>query len=102
MAHPYWSGQIRISLVSFPVTLSSATKRSSQVPLHELDRKSGERIHHRNVTESGDEVEREDIVKGFETDKDDYVFVEQDEIDAIKLPSSDTLELTAFVDIASI
>jgi DNA end-binding protein Ku len=102
MARPYWSGQIRISLVAFKVTLASALKRSSQVTLHEIDRKTGERIHHRNVNEDGKEVQREDIVKGFENDDKSYVLLEAEEIDAIKLPSSDTLELVAFVDIAEI
>jgi DNA end-binding protein Ku len=101
-ARPYWSGQIRISLVAFSVTLNSALRKGSQVPLHELDRKSGERIHHQNVTEDGTEVDHDDIVKGFETDKDQYVVIEQEEIDEIKLPSSDTLEIDAFVDVSSI
>ncbi len=101
-ARPYWSGQIRISLVSFGVTLNNALRRGSQVPLHELDRSSGSRIHHRNVTEDGKEVEREQIVKAYEAEKDEYVILEQDEIDAIKLPSSDTLELVTFTDRSSI
>jgi non-homologous end joining protein Ku len=70
-ARPAWSGQIRISLVAFKVALSSALKRGSRIPLHEFDRKSGERIHHQNVTDDGTRVEREDIVKGFETGDDE-------------------------------
>ena len=101
-ARPYWSGQVRISLVTFSITLSSALKRSSQIPLHEIDRKSGERIHHLNVTQDGKEVDREDIIKGFESDKDEYVLLEEEEISNLKLPSSNTLELVSFVDIASI
>src|SRR3984957_6967775 len=100
--HPYWSGQIRISLVSFAVTLQPATRRSSQVPLHELSRKSGERIHHQNVTEDGKVIERDDIVKAYEYVKGEYITLEQDEIDDIKLPSSDTLELDNFADLGSI
>lgn len=99
---PYWSGQIRISLVEFSITLRSALKRSSQITMHEIDRKSGGRIHHRNITEDGKEVDRGDIVKGFETDKDEYVILEEEEIDDLKLPSSDTLELVSLVAIASI
>jgi DNA end-binding protein Ku len=97
--HPYWSGQIRISLVSFAVTLHTATRRSSQVPLHELSRETNQRIRHLNITEEGNPIGREDIVKGFEYEKGEYVVVEQDEIDNIKLPSSDTLELEEFADI---
>ena len=101
-ARPYWSGQIRISLVAFSITLSSALKRNSQIPLHEIDRKSGNLIHHRNVTEDGKEVDRDNIVKGFEVNKEEYVLLEEDEINDLKLPSSDTLELVSFIDISSI
>jgi DNA end-binding protein Ku len=101
-ARPAWSGQIRISLVAFKITLSNALKRGSQIPLHELDRKSGERIHHQNITEDGTPVDRENIVKGFETTKGAYVLIEPDEIDDIRLPSSNTLALETFVDLEAI
>ena len=100
--HSFWSGQIRISLVSFAVTLQPATRRSSQIPLHELSRTSGERIHHQNVTEDGDVIDRDDIIKAYEYVKGEYVTLEPEEIEDIKLPSSDTLELDNFVDIDSI
>jgi DNA end-binding protein Ku len=99
---PYWSGQIRISLVSFAVTLRSALRRGSQIPLHEVDRESGERIRHLNVTESGKEVEYSDIIRAYDSGDDKNVLLEPEEIKAIKLPSSDVLELGAFVDVAAI
>jgi DNA end-binding protein Ku len=80
----------------------SALKRGSQIPLHEIDRKSGERIHHKNVTQAGREVERENIVKAFEIGREEYVVLEEEEISDLKLPSSDTLALVNFVDISSI
>ncbi|HEY1774402.1 MAG TPA: Ku protein [Gammaproteobacteria bacterium] len=98
----YWSGQIRISLVSFAVTLRSALKRGSQIPLHEVDRESGERIRHLNVTESGKEVEYSDIIRAYDSGDDKNVLLEPEEIKAIRLPSSDVLDLGAFVDIAAI
>src|SRR6185503_11632503 len=98
---PYWSVQIRISLVSFPVVLQSALRRGSQVPLHEIDRESGSRIHHMNVTEDGTEVAREDIIKSY-TEGDTEVAIEPDEIKAIRLPSSDVLELGIFVERSAI
>lgn len=99
---PYWSGQIRISLVSFPVSLRSALQRGSSIPLHEVDRESGERIRHLNVTESGKEVEYSDIIRAYDAEGDQQVLLEPDEIKAIRLPSSDSLELNAFVDVAAI
>jgi DNA end-binding protein Ku len=100
-ARPAWSGQIRISLVAFKVVLSSALERGSQIPLHEFDRKSGERIHQQNITEDGTPVEREDIVKGFEAKDDAYVLLEPDKIENIRLPSSDTLNLESFIDVST-
>jgi DNA end-binding protein Ku len=97
-ARPYWSGQIRISLVTMNVDLFSATVRASQTPLHELQRSTGERIHHQNINGDGETVDEEDIVKGFEIEKDEYVFLEKKELDDLRLESSDTLELTQFVD----
>lgn len=101
-ARPYWSGQIRISLVSFDVTLRSALKRGSQIPLHQIDRESGERIRHLNVTTSGKEVAYEDIIKGYDAGDDRNVLLEPDELKAIKLDSSNALDLGTFVDRAAI
>ncbi|HVY12857.1 MAG TPA: Ku protein [Alphaproteobacteria bacterium] len=101
-ARPYWSGQIRLSLVSFKIALFGALKRGSQIPLHEIDRNSGERVHHQLVLEDGSVVQREDIVKGFEAEKNEYVLLEPEEIDNIKLPSSDTLALENFVELSGI
>lgn len=101
-ARPFWSGQIRISLVTFGVTLRSALQRGAQIPLHQIDRESGERIHHLNVTESGKEVAYEDIIKSYDSGEGREIVLEPDELDAIKLPSSNTLELDNFVDVASI
>src|SRR5690348_5683268 len=60
LRHAYWKGQIRISLVALTVEVVPATKRSSQLPLHELHRPTGERIHHQNVLESGKPVQDRD------------------------------------------
>src|ERR1700761_7601343 len=93
---PYWSGQIRLSLVSLPVNIYLALSRSRQVPLHEIYRPTGQRVHHQNVVD-GESVEREDIVKGYEVEKGQYVILEPDEIKDLKLPSKKTLEITQFV-----
>ena len=94
---PYWSGQIRLSLVSLPVSIYPALSRSKQIPLHEIYRKTGERVHHQNTVD-GEEIDREDIVKGYEIEKGEYVILEPEEIKAIKIPSKKILEITQFVD----
>jgi DNA end-binding protein Ku len=94
---PYWTGHIRISLVSFPVNIYSAVESARKIAMHEIYRPTGERIHHQNVA-GGEPVEREDIVKGYEFEKDSYVLIEPEEIDGIKVPSKETLDIVQFVD----
>jgi DNA end-binding protein Ku len=102
MPRPYWSGQIQISLVSFGIKLFPATEAKSEIRFHQLTRKSGERIKHQKV--SGDEgpVENSDIVKGYEYRKGQYVMVEQEEIEHLRIPSRRTIEMTQFVDIGEL
>jgi DNA end-binding protein Ku len=98
MARPYWSGQIQISLVSFGIKLFPATEAKSEIRFHQLSRKTGERIKHQKV--SGDEgpVEKSDIVKGYEYRKGEYISIEPEEIENLRIPSRHTLEVTQFVD----
>lgn len=98
---PYWSGQIRLSLVSLPVSIYPALSRSRQIPLHEIYRKTGQRVRHQNTVD-GEEIDREDIVKGYEVEKGEYVILEPDEIKDLKIPSKKILEITQFVDKGSI
>lgn len=99
MARPYWSGQVQISLVSFGISLYTATNAASQVRLHQIDRSSGERIHHRNVTaEASEEVENADIVKGYEYRKGEYITIEPEELGKLRLPSKKALAVSQFVD----
>src|SRR5579864_1468852 len=93
MARPYWSGQIQISLVSFGVNLFPATESKAEIRFHQLSRKTGERIKHQKV--SG---EKGDIVKGFEYRKGEYVTIEPEEIENLRIPSRHNLEVTQFVD----
>jgi DNA end-binding protein Ku len=100
MARPFWSGQIRISLVSFGVKLFPATEAKSEIRFHQIDRKTGERVRHQKVAE-GDEapVGKEDIVKGFEYSKGHYVQIEPKEIEHLRIPSKHTLEVEQFVNV---
>ena len=98
MPRPYWSGHIQISLVSFGVKLFPATEAKSEIRFHQLSRKTGERVKHQKI--SGDEgpVETSDIVKGYEYRKGEYVTIEPEEIEHLRIPSRHTLEVTQFVD----
>ncbi|WP_433970856.1 Ku protein [Tunturiibacter lichenicola] len=98
MPRPYWSGQIQISLVSFAVKLFPATEAKSEIRFHQLSRKSGERIKHQKVSGDEEPIESADIVKGYEYRKGEYVMVEPDEIEHLRIPSRHTLAVAQFVD----
>jgi DNA end-binding protein Ku len=98
MPRPFWSGQIQISLVSFGIKLFPATEAKSEIRFHQLSRKSGERIRHQKVSADEEPVDNSDIVKGYEYRKGEYVTIEPDEIEHLRIPSRHTLEVTQFVD----
>ena len=98
MARPYWSGQVQISLVSFRVRLYTATESKSQIALREIDRRTGERIRHQNMTENEDPVGRSDIVKGYEYSKGEYVVLEPKELKQLRIPTKRAIEIRQFVD----
>jgi DNA end-binding protein Ku len=98
MARPYWSGQIQISLVSFGVKLFPATEAKSEIRFHQLSRKTGERIKHQKISAEEGPVEKGDIVKGYEYRKGEYVTIEPDEIEHLRIPSRHTMAVSQFVD----
>jgi len=95
---PYWSGQLRISLVAFGVQLFPATSASSEVSFHQIDRKTHQRIHHLNVVNGDHPVDNADIVKGYEFSKGKYVIVEPDEIKNLRLATQKTISVAQFID----
>jgi DNA end-binding protein Ku len=102
MARPYWSGQIQISLVSFGVSLFPATESKSEIHFHEISRKTGERIRHQKVSQDEDPIDRSDIVKGYEYHKGEYIAIEPEEIENLRIPSRSTLAVAQFIDATSI
>jgi DNA end-binding protein Ku len=98
MQRPFWSGQVQISLVSFGIKLFPATEAKSEIRFHQLSRKSGERIKHQKVSSDEEPIEKSDIVKGYEYRKGEYVTVEPEEIEHLRIPSRRTLAVEQFVD----
>jgi len=99
MARPMWTGFLRLSLVSCPVTLTPATSEATRIHLHEINPETGNRVHQRLVDEeTGDEVERADLVRGYEVKKGTYITLTTKELDAIRIESSQVLDLKTFVD----
>ena len=97
-ARAYWQGQIRLALVSIPVEIYAATKSGAQIAFHQIHEPSGKRVRYEKTVPGLGPVKPEDIVKGYEVSKGDYVLLQPDEIEAVKLESKKTLELTQFVD----
>jgi DNA end-binding protein Ku len=95
---PYWSGQLQISLVSFGVSLFTATDSKSDIRFHQISRKTGERIRHQKVSAEEGPVENSDIVKGYEYAKGQYVTIEPEEIENLRLPTRRAIEVSQFVD----
>ena len=97
-ARPYWKGQIRLALVSIPVEIYSATRSGATVAFNQIHEPSGKRIKYEKVVPGIGAVDPDEIVKGFQYSKGHYVLLDDDELEAVKLESKKTLELTQFVD----
>lgn len=101
-SRPVWKGQLRLSLVSIPVEMYSATERKARISFRQIHKPSGERIQYQKVAPGVGPVKNEDIWKGYEVGSGEYVLIDPDDLEAIKLESRKTLELVQFVDISEI
>jgi DNA end-binding protein Ku len=98
-----WKGYLKLSLVSASIAIYPATSSSGKVSFNRLNRKTGNRIKLQNIDAvTGETVTREDMVKGYEVGKDQYVQVEDEELAEIAIESSHTVEIEKFVPKASI
>jgi len=101
-ARPAWRGQIKLALVSIPVEIYPATKSGAAIAFHQIHEPSGKRIKYEKVVPGIGPVSTDDIVKGFEVTKGEYVLLEPEEIESVKLESRKTLDLVQFVDMAEV
>ncbi|KQM14622.1 DNA repair protein [Sphingomonas sp. Leaf24] len=97
-ARAYWQGQIRLALVSIPVEIYAATKSGASISFRQIHEPSGKPIHYEKSVTGIGPVDPDEIMKGYQIEKGEYVLLDQEEIDAVKLESKKTLELTQFVD----
>jgi DNA end-binding protein Ku len=96
---PFWKGYLKLSLVTCPVAMMPATSESEKVRFHTLSRKSGHRVVSQYVDAvSGKPVADDDEVKGYERGEDEYVLLEDEELDAVALESTRTIDIDKFVD----
>ena len=92
-----WKGQLRLSLVSIPVEIHSATKSGARVSFRQIHGPSGKPVRYEKTVAGVGPVKKEDILKGFEYGDNEYLLLQPEEIDAIKLETKKTLELVQFV-----
>jgi DNA end-binding protein Ku len=97
-SRPTWQGHLRLSLVSCPVALYTATSRASDISFHLLNPKTNNRIRMVATDPDTGPVERSELVKGYEISKNNYVIVTPKELEAVKLETTNTIDIERFVD----
>lgn len=97
-ARPYWQGQIRLALVSIPVEIYSATRSGPTVAFRQIHEPSGKPVHYEKVVTGIGPVDSDEIMKGYEYKKGNFVLLDDEEVEAVRLESKKTLILTQFVD----
>lgn len=97
-ARPTWQGHLKLSLVSCPVALYTAVDRGGEVHFNMLHKETHNRIRMIPTDPELGPIDRADIVKGYEIEKDRYVIVTPDEIESVRLESTRTIDIDRFVD----
>ena len=94
----YWKGYLKLSLVSCPIAMYPATSEREKISFHQLNKNTGNRVKYKKVdAETGREVEREDIIKGYEVSKGEYIELEPEELEAVALESQRVIDIDEFV-----
>jgi DNA end-binding protein Ku len=93
-----WKGQLRLSLVSIPVCLYNAVSSTSRISMNQLHKGCHRRLRQQMVCPEHGHVERSDIVKGYEYEKERFVIVEEAELESIRLETNKTIEILQFIE----
>jgi DNA end-binding protein Ku len=98
VARAYWTGFLRLSLVSCPIQLFPAISEREKIRFHQINKRTGHRIKYCKLdVETGEEVDTKDVVMGYEVAKGQYVEVTQDELEAIAIEGTHIIEIDQFV-----
>ncbi|MBX9827001.1 MAG: Ku protein [Xanthobacteraceae bacterium] len=97
-ARAFWSGHIRLALVTIPVDIVPATRAAARISFHQIHEPSGKRIRYEKVVPGIGPVDTDEIVKGYEVQKGKYVLLTDEEIADVKLEAKKTVDLVQFVD----
>ena len=99
----YWKGYLKLSLVSCPIALNPATSSSERVSFRQINKRTGNRLRQQMVDdETREPVDAGDRVKGFEVSKNEYLLVEDEELEALQIESNHTIDIDRFVPAAQI
>jgi len=101
-ARPTWQGHLKLSLVTCPVAMYTATSARSHVSFHLINPETNNRIRMVPTDPDTGPVEHSDLVKGYEVSKDEYVLFDDEDFDKVKLESTRTLSIDEFVDVEDI
>ena len=102
-ARPIWRGHLRLALVSCPVALWNAKHERDHDPVQQINPETGNRIRMKTVdAETDEEVQRRDLVKGYEFSKDRYLLLTDADFDSVKVESSSVMNIEKFVEADSI
>jgi Ku protein len=94
----YWKGHLRLSLVTCPIELFPATSESEKTHFHQINKKTGHRLRQQMVDETtGKVVEKDDKGRGYELGKGRYVEIDPEELEAVEVESTHTVDIDAFV-----
>jgi DNA end-binding protein Ku len=94
----YWKGYLKLSLVTCPIVLYPASSQTDKIHFHQINRKTGHRLRQEMVDEkTGKTVEKDDKGRGYELSKGRYVEIEPEELKAIQLTSTHTIDIDTFV-----
>ena len=94
---PYWKGYLKLSLVTCPVQMMPATSESEKVRFHTLNRQTQNRVvSHYVDSVTGKEVKEEDEVKGYQRGEDEYIILEDEELENVALDSTKTIDISTF------
>jgi DNA end-binding protein Ku len=95
---PYWRGYLRLSLVTCPIVLYPAITQAEKTHFHMINKRTGNRLHQQMVDEeTGRVVDKDNKGRGYELSKGKYVEIDEDELDAIEIESTRTIEIDTFV-----
>jgi DNA end-binding protein Ku len=98
MPRAYWKGYLRLSLVTCPIELFPASSQADKTHFHQINKKTGNRLRQQMVDEdTGHVVEGDDKGRGYELSKGKYVEIEEDELKAVEIESTHTVDIDSFV-----